>query len=93
MTTFSSASVVTAYRSLYRSGLRAVKYSRPARYVMRDVLRKAFREGSPADFNVTKIQNTVTFLQNAVTTRGIEHKVLQNILRYRWWEKPASELK
>lgn len=72
--------VARSYRQLYRLSLRAIRYSTPARYTVRDVLRRSFREGSSADFNQPKIDNTVDFLKAAVKEAGLEHRVLKNLL-------------
>ncbi|KAI0124903.1 hypothetical protein BJ170DRAFT_480804 [Xylariales sp. AK1849] len=71
--------VIHAYRQLYRSGLRAVQFSKPARYVYRDRLRVAFRE-KDAKLEPTSVARTVQFLEAAGRTRGLEHKVLKNLL-------------
>ena len=80
------STVTAAYRSLFRTGLRAIQFSSPARYALKSTMRRSFREGSVSDFDSVRIQNTIVFLENATKTRGIEHKVLRNILFYRWWE-------
>ena len=81
------STIVAAYRNLLRTGLRAVHFSSPARYVLRDTIRQSFRKGSSADFNAARIQNTLLFLDNAAKTRGLEHKILRNVLHYRWWKQ------
>jgi len=72
--------IVSAYRSLYRMSLRAVQFAKPARFVLRDRLRTGFREGAIADFDADKIARTLEFLDHARTARGLEHKLLKNIL-------------
>ena len=72
--------VLHAYRHLYRHGLRAIQFSKPARYTLRDRLRMAFRKGSPAELNKQKIKNTLEFLQYATAENGLEHKILKNLL-------------
>jgi hypothetical protein len=71
--------VIHAYRHLYRHGLRAVQFSKPARYVLRDRLRVAFREET-AQLDPTGIENTIQFFEAAQRSRGLEHKVLKNLL-------------
>lgn len=78
-----------AYRQLYRCGLRAVQYSVPNRFVLRDRLRRAFRESSISDFEPDRILNTIRFLENASKDRGIEHKLLKNLLHV-WSEEPRQ---
>ncbi|KAF2796269.1 DUF1763-domain-containing protein [Melanomma pulvis-pyrius CBS 109.77] len=72
--------ILHAYRHLYRHGLRAVQFSKPARYTLRDRLRLAFRKGTPADLNTHKIGNTIEFLHYATVENGLEHKILKNLL-------------
>jgi hypothetical protein len=76
--------VVHAYRHLYRQSLRAVQFSKPARYTLRDRLRLAFRKGSAQDFEPSKVQNTLEFLQYATRENGLEHKIIKNLL-FVWW--------
>ncbi|KAH0431732.1 hypothetical protein CcaCcLH18_06907 [Colletotrichum camelliae] len=66
------------YRILYRNALRAVQFSVPARYVVRDQLRAAFREEN-AKLDHRVCQRTNWFLQNAAQDRGLEHKILKNL--------------
>ncbi|KAF3799410.1 hypothetical protein GCG54_00002111 [Colletotrichum gloeosporioides] len=67
------------YRILYRNALRAVQFSAPARYVVRDQLRAAFRE-KDGKLNHQVCQRTNWFLQNAAQDRGLEHKILKNLI-------------
>lgn len=86
--------IVRTYRSLYRQGLHAVQFSSPARHTLKTVLRNSYRNGTAADFNAQKIQNTVTFLNYAAKETGLEHKLLKNLLHVWWWtsqQKPKSE--
>jgi hypothetical protein len=76
----SPTEVLHAYRHLYRHGLRAVQFSKPARYTLRDRLRLAFRKGTPAELNKQRINNTLEFLQYATAENGLEHKILKNLL-------------
>jgi len=77
----SSKEIIHAYRHLYRQGLRAVQFSRPARYVLRDRLRLAFRKTPAASFDSKKIANTVEFLHYATVENGLEHKIVKNLLQ------------
>ena len=83
----SDQQVLQSYRILYRYALRAVQYSTPARYIVRNHLRKAFRDCDRKEYNQQKIDNTVEFLHNAAKMKDIEHKVLKNILHIWWWEE------
>jgi hypothetical protein len=76
--------IVHAYRHLFRHSLRAVQFSKPARYTLRDRLRLAFRRGSAADFEPKKVENTLEFLQYATRENGLEHKIVKNLL-FVWW--------
>jgi len=83
---FTNADVARAYRQLYQHGLRAVRYSGPARYTIRDRLRVAFRKGRLADFDPFRIQNTIQFLHGAARESSLEHKVLRSLLHTWYWE-------
>jgi hypothetical protein len=78
--------LVSSYRNLYRAGLRAVQYSTPARYTLRDRIRRAYREGSAADYEPHRIANTLEFLEGARNSTGLEHHILRNLLMVWWWE-------
>lgn len=69
--------IVLAYRHLFQHLLRAVQYSKPARYIVRDQLRNAFRSKT---YNASTISNTLTFLDNAARSTGLEHKILKNLV-------------
>jgi len=73
-------SVIQSYRHLYRGVLRAVRFSKPARFTARDQLRSAFRKGIAADLDAEKIARTLEFLKNAEEERGLEHKIVKNLL-------------
>ncbi|TKA22230.1 hypothetical protein B0A50_08099 [Salinomyces thailandicus] len=75
-----------AYRHLYTHALRAVQYSKPARFVCRDHLRAAFRDSPAQNFQPDRINRTLEFLDGAAKSKGIEHKVLKNLV-FVWWEK------
>jgi hypothetical protein len=82
--TMSRQAILHAYRHLYRQSLRAVQFSKPARYTLRDRLRLAFRKGDTTDFVPTKIENTLEFLGYATRENGLEHKIVKNLL-FVWW--------
>jgi len=83
--------ILYAYRDIYRTTLRAIRYSIPARYVARDHIRAAFRSGQASDFDSKKITRTLEFLEYANQSRGFEHKLLKNILHV-WWGKQNRQL-
>ena len=85
----SNTQIVLAYRTLYRSALHAVQYSKPARYIVRDILGTAFRNSHPSEFNANEIRNTILFLENAARFKGLEHRVLKNLMHVRWWQRSA----
>ena len=76
--------IIHAYRHLYRRLLRAVQFSKPARYTARDQLRDAFRQEDPITFDQRKINRTLEFLRLAAQEAGLEHQILKNILRVNW---------
>lgn len=85
----SSTAIIHAYRHLYRNSLRAVQFSKPARYTLRDRLRLAFRKGSAGDLEPQRIQQTIEFLQYATKENGLEHKILKNLL-FVWWHQDSG---
>ncbi|KAF2032678.1 DUF1763-domain-containing protein [Setomelanomma holmii] len=80
----SREAIIHAYRHLYRHSLRAVHFSKPARYTLRDRLRLAFRKGDPINFAPQRLENTIEFLQYATRENGLEHKIVKNLL-FVWW--------
>ncbi|EXJ59233.1 hypothetical protein A1O7_06665 [Cladophialophora yegresii CBS 114405] len=78
--------ILQAYRDLYKTGLRAVQYSTPARYELRDILRQTFRTSAPSNLNPRRIQNTVKFLENARKYDGFEHRIVKNLLHLQYWK-------
>lgn len=87
MPTRSRTDVVTAYRHLYRHSLRAVQYSSPARHVLKDRIRRAFRRGDPEDFDQARVNNTLEFLSAAAISTSIEHHVVRNLM-HTWFYEP-----
>jgi len=84
--------ILHAYRHLYRHGLRAVQFSGPARYTLRDRLRRAFRVGKLEDFDQKRIDSTLEFLRGATMNRGLEHRILKNLL-LTWFHEPHARSK
>ncbi len=78
--------IIHAYRHVLRSSLRAIQFSKPARFTLRDRLRAAFRKGTVSDFDQHKITNTLEFLHYAAKQNGIEHKIVKNLL-FVWWNQ------
>ncbi|EGX95569.1 hypothetical protein CCM_00223 [Cordyceps militaris CM01] len=75
--------VLHAYRHLYKGLLRGVQYSIPARYIVRDQIRLAFRQGDvdPAatTWDASAIKRTLWFLSAAGREKGLEHRILRNL--------------
>lgn len=80
-----------AYRSLYRGALHGVLYASPARYQIRDTMRAAFRPDSGDTFDARQVKNTIEFLQRAGEYKGMEHKILRNLMHVRYWQSAASK--
>ncbi|KAK5997195.1 mitochondrial protein [Cladobotryum mycophilum] len=78
----SNLEILHAYRGLYRGLLRAVQYSTPARYIARDQIRAAFREPDAA-WDAEGVKRTVWFLEAAAKEKGLEHRILKNLLQVR----------
>ena len=81
----SGQEIVRSYRQLYRHGLHAVQYATPAKYTLKILLRNAYRTGNAADYDAQKINNTLTFLEGAAKERGLEHKIVKNLLHTWYW--------
>lgn len=85
------STILLAYRHLYQHLLRAVKYSKPARYIARDRIRAAFRNSSPQQhFQPAEISRTLEFLDNAAKYRGLEHRIVKNCMHVWWSRSPSS---
>ena len=76
--------IITAYRHSLRAGLRAVLYSKPARFTIRDHVRAAFRNGQSADLDPVRLSRTLEFLGNAARYRGLEHRIVRNMCHVSW---------
>ncbi|OJD40556.1 uncharacterized protein BKCO1_1000160 [Diplodia corticola] len=76
--------ILRAYRHLYSWGLRAVQYSKPARFTLRDRLRRIFRTNDRAAFDQRRIDNTLEFLRGATRERGLEHRLVKRLIHV-WW--------
>lgn len=82
----SNQEIVHAYRHLLRWSLRAVQFSKPARFVVRDTLRAAFRDKN-GTFEPSRIKSTLWFLESAATYVGVEHKIIKNLAHVRWIQR------
>ncbi|KAL8801443.1 MAG: hypothetical protein Q9182_004460 [Xanthomendoza sp. 2 TL-2023] len=49
-------------------------------------LRLAYRSNGPEAFSSSKIENTLLFLKHATEERGLEHRMLKNLLHVWWWQ-------
>ncbi|KAF2645246.1 DUF1763-domain-containing protein [Massarina eburnea CBS 473.64] len=77
--------IIHAYRHVYRHSLRAIQFSKPARFTLRDRIRLAFRKPATT-YNAEKVANTLEFLQYATAQNGLEHKIVKNLLLI-WWSQ------
>ena len=80
-----SQEIVRSYRHLYRHAMYAVQYAAPARYTLKILLENAYRTGNAAHYDAEKINNTLTFLHGAAKEKGLEHKILKNLLHTWFW--------
>ncbi|KAM7216673.1 hypothetical protein V8F06_007903 [Rhypophila decipiens] len=78
----SKLDILHSYRHLMRAGLRAVCFSKPSRFIIRDVLRDGFRDRK-AIFRPAAVQRTILFLQ-AAQKKGFEHRLLKTLTRISW---------
>ena len=85
-----SEQIVRSYRRLYKASLQVVHFSAPARFVVRDKLRQAYRQGVRSDFDQRSIDRTLEFLAVAGRETGIEHKIIRNILHVGFWGQKRS---
>jgi hypothetical protein len=83
------AEIVLAYRHIYKHLLRAVQYSKPARYVAQDRIRAAFRHQLVEKYDALRIARTLEFLQGAARVKGLEHRILKNLMHV-WWEQKRA---
>ena len=78
--------IILAYRHTYKALLRAVQYSIPSRHTARDRVRHAFRTSKPEDYDRIKLGRTLELLDNAAKARGIEHRIVKNLMHV-WYER------
>lgn len=91
--TMPNEAIVHAYRHVLRHSLRAIQFSKPARYTLRDRLRAAFRMGTASDFDQQKITNTLELLRYAARENGLEHKIVKNLLFVWWYQDKGARTK
>ncbi|KAF2207508.1 hypothetical protein CERZMDRAFT_51096 [Cercospora zeae-maydis SCOH1-5] len=84
----SRTQILLAYRHLYQHLLRAVQFAKPQRYVARDRLRNAFRSSERQQFNAKEIERTLEFLRGAAASRGMEHRIVKNLM-FVWWARSS----
>lgn len=86
----SELEVIHAYRHLLRAGLRAVQYAKPARNVIVNQMREAFREPE-ATYDAEGAKRTRWFLEAAARSRGLEHRILKNLIQVHITRKRGGE--
>ena len=74
-----SREVIHAYRHLLRTSLQAIRYAKPARFTLQSHLRSSFRNPTSA-FDSQQISQTLEFLNNAAKYKGLEDKIVRNLL-------------
>ena len=72
--------IIHSYRHLLRALLRAVQFSYPAKPIAVSQLRTAFREKG-AVYDANGIKRTRWFLEAAARERGLEHRIVKNLVR------------
>ncbi|KAK6005286.1 hypothetical protein QM012_008065 [Aureobasidium pullulans] len=75
-----SQEVIHAYRHLLRTSLQAIRYANPARFTLQSHLRSSFRNPT-SSFNSQQISKTLEFLNNAAKYKGLEDKIVRNLLQ------------
>ena len=91
--TVDKCEIVRSYRNLYRHALRAIQYSSPARYTLKNHLQFAYRSNGVEAFSSTRIDNTLLFLRHAAEARGLEHRMLKSLLHVWWWQAQPGRLR
>lgn len=80
-----SEQIIHAYRHLLRTSLQAIRYAKPARFTLQSHLRSSFRNPT-SSFNPYEISKTLEFLDNAAKYKGLEDKIVRNLLHV-WGRK------
>lgn len=84
-----------AYRHLLRAALRAVQFSKPARYVVRDRIREGFQPprtttATTTHYDAERVRRTVWFLNAAAAEAGLESRILKSLVRVAWERKRGA---
>ena len=82
--------LIHTYRCLYKHLLRAVQYSKPARFIARNRLRLEYRNNPVSHYDSARISRTLEFLDTAAKTAGLEHRIVKNLMHV-WWEQQAFQ--
>ena len=82
----SRAEIILAYRHIYKHLLRAILYATPARYIAQDRIRNAFRNSDSSEYDASRIARTLEFLDGAAKVKGLEHRIVKNLMHV-WWEQ------
>ncbi|KAH0169760.1 hypothetical protein KCU67_g2926, partial [Aureobasidium melanogenum] len=75
-----SQDIIHAYRHLLRTSLQAIRYAKPARFTLQSHLRSSFRNPT-SPFDSRQISHTLEFLNNAAKYKGLEDKIVRNLLQ------------
>ncbi|THW84914.1 hypothetical protein D6D15_08461 [Aureobasidium pullulans] len=82
-----SLEILHAYRHLLRTSLHAIRHAKPARYTLLTHLRHCFRStpqpfsaSSSSSYDAPTTTRTLEFLTNAVKYKGVEEKVVRNLI-------------
>ena len=92
----SNQEIIHAYRHLLRASLQAVQFSLPARFVVQAQLRRAFRQPTTPEqqkFDPKAVRRTIWFLKAAAAEKGLEHKIVKNLVKVAWNRNLNSERK
>ncbi|KAK9457181.1 hypothetical protein V1511DRAFT_492909 [Dipodascopsis uninucleata] len=79
----STGEVCSLYRHILRTGRRIVKRKAPYKYLFLDITRNMFRDPQ-LKYDSLWFKNTLSMLQRAEEYRGMEHRVVKNILHTAW---------
>jgi hypothetical protein len=75
-----SQDIIHAYRHLLRTSLQAIRHAKPARFTLQSHLRSSFRNPT-SPFDSRQISQTLEFLNNAAKYKGLEDKIVRNLLQ------------
>lgn len=78
------AEVRSMYRLLFRTGMTAVRWASPARFALRDKLRRQFRSLPRHLCTHGAVGPTLAFLHRAAAVQGTEHRLLKNLCYIEW---------